>query len=443
MLYKIHNNIFIIGLLAYGIIGAMLINRSLSIMTLASFIAFITQVALTISFSRNEETDYSERVLFIVVLIYTISLGIFFMYISEYFEGDTFMLSKMDAMFYYKESMRAADAGIIEGTKYIAANYDFDDWGALLFDMFIMYLVPEKLFLNAIYFLTGAASAIFLYRIGKTYMPDSYAFLAAMSYATSSFMVFFHCTFLKESIFVFIVILTIYYFQCAITYPSNKYLILVALCIGILFFFRPAIAAFLGVSFGIYYGITQKGTALSLFLYAAAAIATVIIIQIMQRNFQRYSVDGDMGAVLESRSVSGYSSSFNYFVSYFGSFFGPFPTLFSKIAEKPTLLEFYGAGLTYRLFLIIPFWSSIFFIVKKRVIGLVPLVVFILMEMAATGYIYAGLELRKVLLHIPFMYILSFYGLYQLTNDNRLKRWLELPTYAISLGIMFLWNVIK
>ena len=212
MLYKIHNNYFIIGLLAFGFMATMIISKALGIMTLASLIAFITQMALMLYFSSDENADYSERVLFFAVLIYTLCLGIFYMFISEYIAGDTFMLSKLDAMFYYRESTRAADAGLIDGTKYIASKYEFDDWGALVFDMFIMYLLPEKLFLNAIYFLLGAASAILLYRMGKPYMPNAFAFLAAMSYATSSYMVFFHCTFLKESLFVFIVILTVYYF---------------------------------------------------------------------------------------------------------------------------------------------------------------------------------------------------------------------------------------
>ena len=184
MLYRLHSNIFIIGLLAFGFMAAMIVSRAFGIMTLASSIAFFTQMALILYFSSGENADYSERVLFFAVLIYTICLGIFYMCISEYISGDNFMLSKLDAMFYYKESTKAADAGLIEGTKYIASSYDFDDWGALLFDMFVMYLVPEKLFLNAIYFLLGAASAVLLYRMGKPYMPDSYAFLSAMSFTS-------------------------------------------------------------------------------------------------------------------------------------------------------------------------------------------------------------------------------------------------------------------
>ena len=84
-------------------------------------------------------------------------------------------------------------------------------------------------------------------------------------------------------------------------------------------------------------------------------------------------------------------------MSDFGAFLGPFPTLFPKI-DGPARISYYGAGLMYKLFLVIPFWAGVFYAIKERVIMMIPLIVFILVEMFATAAICASLELRKVLL---------------------------------------------
>jgi len=74
---------------------------------------------------------------------------------------------------------------------------------------------------------------------------------------------------------------------------------------------------------------------------------------------------------------------------------------------------------------------------------LIPLITFTVLEMTLTGYIMASLELRKVLLHIPFVFILSFYGLYHAFQQYRLSRITTMFSYAFVVGAMFLWNVLK
>ena len=442
MLNKLQNNILIGGILMFLFLAALIADRSINLMSLSVLIAFITQMALMIYYSRPDHTNYSERALFFTVLIYTLLLGVFDMLVCEYYEGDNYMFSKQDALFYLHESTHAANLGLAEGIKYFAERYEFDDWGALVFDMLVMYVLPSKLFLNAIYTVLGAISAVYIYRIGKPYMPEVHAFLASLAYATSSYMIFFNCSFLKESLFIFLVISTFYHFYNAINNHSQESFVVIGVCIVIMFFFRPAVSAFIGASIFAYYALQMKGHAVSLFLYGIIAVGGVISMQIMQSNLDRYAVNGDMGATLEYRAVTNYSTGFNYFVSYFGAVCGPFPTLFPKSPDNHSLLEYYGAGLTYRLFLIIPFWASLYYAWKNKVVAFLPLIIFILMEMVSTAFIYASLELRKVLLHIPFMYILSFYGL-KYIQQGKLNFMLGMPTYAMAIGILYLWNIIK
>ena len=100
----------------------------------------------------------------------------------------------------------------------------------------------------------------------------------------------------------------------------------------------------------------------------------------------------------------------------------------------------------YKLFMAFPLWIGVFYAVKRFNLNIIPLLVFTLVEMAATGFIMASFELRKVLLHVPFTYIIAYYGIYQLEKSKVgefNKRLLEFVGYALTIGILFLWNVIR
>ena len=441
MLYKHNNNIFIYGLLSLSLIACLTNQRSFDLMAVGAILAFVSQMALLLYFARDEGRDYSELTLFVTVLTYSILLGIVFMSLSMYYDGDTFMFSKSDAMLYYKGSMRAYDDGFIENVKRIMRIKSFDDWGSYTYDSFLMSIIPSKYFLNFSYMMAVAISSVLLFRIGCHYMPVSYAFVGAMAYGTSSFLIMLHCTFLKESLFVFFIICTMYNLCRGMHQESNYAFPLALFFLGILFFFRPAVALFIIMSFGLYIAVKQHGSALSLFLYLGAAVGLVVSIKYMMDIADRYTSSYDVKAA-ESGNDKAYSGGFNLFVNIFGGFFGPFPTLFTK-HEEPTAIQFYGAGLTYRLFMIFPFLGGLFLIFKNKVLELLPITIFILVEMLATGMVAASLELRKVMPHIPFTYIVSFYGLSQWKESKILQHIPYFLICGVAIGILFLWNVIK
>ena len=442
MLLKLHTNIFVISFLTCCFIALVMNARSFCIMSLAPLVAYVTQMGLLLYFSQEKKADYSERALVYTVFIYTFLLGIFFIIISEYYDGDSFLFSKADAMYYFKHSIKVRELGLVGNLIRIVKDIDYDDWGTLFFDTIVLHIIPDKLFLNFLYTIIGCFSALFLYRIGIYYMPKSYAFLAVLGYSCSSYMVFFNCSFLKESLFVFFVIATLYNQHCAIINRSTKSLLLVVLCVTAVFFFRPAVAAFLALSSFAYYGITQKKNAISVFLYIGAFGAFIVSLKTIQEILEFNTAGGDLDAVIDETNNASYSSSFNYFVSFFGAFFGPFPSLFPK-PQGPSYMEYLGAGLVYKLFLVGPFWYGVFVIIKNKIMEFIPIILFVLLELILTGAVCASLELRKVLLHVPFMYIIAFYGIYKGFAPNSLTHISSLLCYAYAVGVLFLWNVIK
>ena len=442
-LYRLHTNMLIIGALTIGFAIVMVSGRAYCLMTVATVIAYISQLSLMIFFSRDDEVQYSGKVLFLTTIVYCLLIGTMFMCLSYYHDGDTFMFSKADAMFYYNNAIKSANMGFLANAKRIIKTFEFDDCGSLIFDSFIMYLIPNKLFLNAIYMLSGALSSVMLFRIGEHFMPRVYAFLAAMTYGTSSYLIFFHCTFLKESIFVFIVVSAFYFLYKAIANDSPLSIIGSGIFICLLMFFRPAVAAMIIASIMAYYAIKKRNHAISVFLYIGIVGVVLVMMKAMMTTVDRYTAGGDMDALMENSVKANYSTGFNSFVGFFSAFFGPFPSLFPRIEGRPITINFYGAGLTYRTFLILPFWIGVFYAIKQRAILMVPLTVFVLFEMLVSGYVMASMELRKVMPHMPFIYTLSYYGLSQVYANRQSQCLLERSIYLLSVGIMMLWVVIR
>ena len=447
MLYRLHNNIFIIGLLTFGFLALIAANRAFYAITFFTLFAFITQVALLIWFSREENVSISDKTLFLSVLIYSVFLGGLIIFISYcFYGGEAFLFEDPDAVLYYKEGMRTLDLGFLENAKRIVTRFGFDDWGALLFSNFILSIIPSFYFMVAFYMFIGAITAVLLYKIGKCLMPDVYAFFAALAYGTSSYMMMFHCTYLKESFFVFLVTCALYYFYKSIVDGRHGALIIVFVFLIIIASYRPAVVFFLAVAFVAYYAVTQRGNAISVFLYGMIAVALVVSLAFLQSQMDHYTEGGDTEELLAENGSANYSGGFNYFVGWFSSFFGPFPSLFPTESVGPKNMNFYGAGLIYKSFLIIPLWIGVFYAIKRFDVKMIPLAAFVLVEMLATGYIMASFELRKVLVHIPFTYILSFYGLYYLNKSEMSetrKRLSEVSCYFLAIGILFLWNVIR
>ena len=441
MLYKLHNNILIVGLLSIGVLGAMAVDRSCCLMTLGTVFAFMSQLGLLMFVSREDHRDFSEKTLFWTVLLYSLLIGAAFMLLSVYYSGDTFMFSKSDARFYYENSMKTADIGLTANIRRFTALYDFDDCGALVFDSVLMAIIPSKFFLNAVYMLTGAFSAVMLFRIGQHLMPRVYAYLAGLAYGTSSFLIFFHCTFLKESIFVFLVICAMYFFYEAVLGQKALSYLWTAFFLFLILFFRPAVSAMLVVGFLAYFAVSKRGHAVSLIFFIMIAVLLPMVLIKMQDMVFEYT-RGNMEGMIESGRAYDYSSSFSWFVSWFSAPFGPFPSLFPKVAGQPITINFYGAGLTYRLFLTIPLWLGIGYSWVRRDVRMIPLTVYVLVGMLGTGYVLASLELRKVMTHVPFTFLLAFYGLYH-WNKSGHKQITEPFFYLFSIGVLVLWNLIR
>jgi len=144
----------------------------------------------------------------------------------------------------------------------------------------------------------------------------------------------------------------------------------------------------------------------------------------------------------ESEGMVKGSLLFTYSVNILAQLIGPLPSVNSNM--RP-LLSFYSAGLIYRVIIAIPFWIGVYYLWKHKISILFPLLIFVLFEMSSLALILEGLELRKSLPHLPFVYIISFWFLDKfdlrlaLINRQKVKNLINI-FILIAFGIIIYWN---
>lgn len=443
LFYRYQTHLFLIGVLMYGLTASLLAEKTLTWMVGCTFLTFCSQIALLFYYVNKEELCFTSKRLYTTVFLYTLLHAALFMAISYFYTGDTYMFSKSDAMLYTEVSQKFIDLGITDGFKYLSSHIDMDDWGAVLWDALCLSIVPDKLFLNFMYILLGTFGSIYLFKTGRFFMSDKYAFLGSLTFSTSSFWIFYHCGFLKETAMVFFIIASMYHaysFVIKQNYAGLGYAIFFG---SLLIFFRPAILGFLVIAFMFYYAILHRKNALGFFLLIAALGLSVLVIDKMSHAIDRYTAGGDIEGVIAYRSNANYSGAFNYFMSFFGAICGPFPTIPSSDPEMPKHIQFYAPGLIVKLFLALPFWLGVTHFLRERQWQSIPIISFILLEMLATAVICASMELRKVLPHIPFMYISSFYAIYKYDQSEHREIPLQKVSFLVIFLMLFVWNIIK
>lgn len=86
------------------------------------------------------------------------------------------------------------------------------------------------------------------------------------------------------------------------------------------------------------------------------------------------------------------------------------------------------------MFIAVPFWFGVYYIIKYKLRILYPIVAFIIFEMISLVLILNGLEFRKSIPHIPLIYIIAFW--FMNYYDNRSIRYNKIIHTLIILYII-------
>ncbi|MES2590515.1 MAG: hypothetical protein V4608_01435 [Bacteroidota bacterium] len=192
--------------------------------------------------------------------------------------------------------------------------------------------------------------------------------------------------------------------------------------------------------------LTLKGKFQTFLLLLFGVILVFFLYSYIGMVSEKYLLGGteEMLAIKEATGmVKQGSVQFTYAVNILASLIGPLPTI---LPTKP-VLSLFSIGLIYRVLISTAFWFGIYYTIKNKTVLMYPLFLFIFMEMLSLTFILEGLELRKSLPHIPFVFIFSFWFLDYYDKKiithkrtrHRIKNVWQISSVLFFMIIMY-WN---
>lgn len=364
--------------------------------------------------NRWAEVHFTCKNLGITTFVYSLIFVGLYLLMSDYYSGNTFLFSEADARAYYNFSTSFLEKAWEEWIPFLKNHgWDFEDWGAPVALTMMLHFIPSKLFVNFCYIIMNTTGALCLFKMGKTIMTTRYAYLGALTYAISSYTLFFMGSFLKEEMLVFIVILSYFMLYMYMKHGRMEYLIGGGAISFLVVFFRPPIILFIGMSYMMMLFFKTKNGALRYFVIFIVVIASIAAIGIIQYSADKYANGGDF----TEQYYFVNTSLFQKVVLYAGAFIGPFPYLL-QTDEEITLKSIYGAGLLFKFLLAYAFWKGLWHAARHKHMEVIPIYIFVVLEMLGLSISLDGLELRKAMPHVPFFVLTAFWYLDQLDNET-------------------------
>lgn len=412
MLGKMIRAYFVIGLTTYVIIFLYWLN-SINLYNILNMTTFLTYAYL-LWIGVNKEDDYfTNRRLWFTVFIYSLVFVSLYLLLSYYYSGDTFLFSYRDAKEYERLSFRMKDLGFIEAVDYISQKWNYDDWGAPMGMAFILKIVPSKYFLNFCYILMNTVIALLTFDMGKMLkMSKKYAYMAALAYSIASYSMFMIGTFLKEEIFVLLIVFSMW---CLYKYKNSskiEYLVCGAVSSFLIIFFRVPVALFIWLSYAALL-LLGDGSHVKKGLFALLGIGVaVLVVGLWQYSANRYANDGDF------TSVGRYASTslFQKLTGYVSILIGPFPTLHHISGTQLKSRALIGAGELFKFVLFLPYWKGLILCIRSKMTELYPLYVFTIVSILGL-MVVLRVDFRFAMISMPMFMLAAFWYMDRYDSD--------------------------
>lgn len=448
MIYRTNRTYLLSGVLLYLLLLAYWGSSigDYAIYNIVNVIVFCSYIFVLWNVSGKVDEYYTEFRLASTVFVYSSIFVTLYLFLSDYYTGNTFVFSESDARVYEKTSFAIKDMTLSNAINHIVQTrgWSVEDWGAPLSMGFILKIIPSKFFLNFVYILLNTLGSLFLFRIGKYIMSKQYAFIAVLVYAISSYSMFFMSVFLKEQIMVFLVVASIYLLYKYWESRRYGFLILCGIVSLSLLLFRPAIACFVWISCIVSFFSTTKSNVLRIFFILAVVVGLGLIYTSMMQSAERF--------VNANQYVNQTYTQATKWVVYLGGLVGPFPAMLQPqdlLTNKPL----FGSGLLYKFLLVYPFWRGFLYCIRMRSSEVYPLFIFVIAEILSLYFVLDTLELRKSMPHIPLFIMAAFWFMDKHDNDmveeiQSTSLGVRIKTeYSICVCLVFvmtlIWNTLK
>ena len=448
LLKKILTYYFIIGVILYAyLIGA--VKGGINPYNTVNVLVFFSYFSILFYCTNKEEIFYSNSRLVSIIFSFSLIFVFAYMELSQYYRGNTFMFSEIDAYKYQRHSFIMKDMNFSDALNYISKIWKYDDWGGPMSMALFLKIIPSKYFLNFCYIILNTISGYWLFNIGKMIMSREYAFIASLSYTIASYTLFFEASFLKETTMIFLLVGAFYYLYKFWSKQNLLYLIIAVIFSIFVLFFRPAVSIFIWTSFIVMIILNTNNNVFKIFYGLLVIFSIIIAYDFTINEANRFTNEGDIA----NSYIVQHTTTFQKAVSVTCAFIGSFPSMVMDKMYRMSYKFLYGSGELFKLFLFFPFWKGVIYSIKSRSSYIYPLFIFIIIEMVSLSIVVDGIELRKSLPHIPFFIITAFWFLYQYDNeaDSQIRAtpfyvWTERLYSVICVLILIaviVWNTLR
>jgi len=446
ILNKTLNTYLLFSVVIILILAATRIDSKYDVHDEVSFFAYVVNIFTILSYFLLlkftlglKSSAYNSKNLMIIVFFYSIIFVVIFKWLFYLYNGTYFEFHTSDSTFYHTLALKISALSFFDGLSWLKKNISFEEWGMSFYITTLYRIIPSILFVNFINIVLGAISASMLFKMASVFFERKAAFISVLVFSCASFMLYFHASGLKESFFCFIVI-GFFYYSYAYFYKRNLKLFVAIVLFGIfIFFLRPILLAFAIAA--LLFWIFPKIAKNPFYLLSMLVIIVVSVIIFPDIQTQANSFFPSTAAIIASHSQvteKAGSVQYSYFLSLFSALLGPMPTFIFKNKEGTFL---YSTGLLLRVILSYYFFMGLLIIYKTKKTIMYPIVAFTLFEIVSLAAILESFELRLNMPHFPFLYIISFYGIFMKSKELYYKKYKFEKIYLFAVFVIVLaWN---
>ena len=256
-----------------------------------NIVVFVMYSMLLMWSVEREENFYTFPRLGISVFVFSLFVVSLYLDLSFFYTNNSFFWDYTDPYVYFRmdEKLLNHEIPFVEMPAYIATTYGwgFDDWGANISQMLFLYLIPSRYFFFLMQIVLSSIGALFLFDICSKIMQKEHAYIAALSYSISSFTIYYLCSFRKENIMVFIILLCFWLFYRYLSSKKMSVLILAIVSTFPLLYFRPVIIALILVAFFSYFVSNNWGSSKMIPLLFVLIIVLVMAFSFIFETFRK------------------------------------------------------------------------------------------------------------------------------------------------------------
>lgn len=329
---------------------------------------------------------------------------------------------------------------------YINYGYDIDDWGFPIYVGIVYSFISSHLFLNIVSVSINLLNTLCIFKIGNFFLNLKNAYMAALTYGTASYSLFYIAAGHKEVLMVFFILNSCFHFLRFLKFKKISFLVLSLLFCCFLVFFRLPLLFIVLLSFSVtqFFAVKRNKHKKLIFFMLILFVSVFIIIKfwpLLSVYFRR----SYLYWLSLSAKESGCSLGFTFLVSLFCAFSGPLPTLLP--------LEGSG-GFYFNLFLTYPssvlivllsplFWYGVKSVISEKNVYVLPLMLYTVIEIAALFAYSITFDLRRSVLHFPFIILIAFFAC-EVLKRNQSTVLILIYFISILLAIcIFFWNYLR